>query len=127
MEILNSIECKFDLPIIVSTHPRTKNKIASNNFKFAKKIKFLKPLSFTSYVKLQMNSKVVLSDSGTINEESSILNFPALNLRESHERPEAMEETAVMMVGMNKDRIFQALEILKIQDESEIIKQKYSN
>ena len=124
VEILNSIECKFDLPIIVSTHPRTKNKIDSSNLKFGKNIKFLKPLSFTSYVKLQMNSKVVLSDSGTINEESSILNFHALNLRESHERPEAMEEASVMMVGMNKERIFQALEILKIDDQSEKIKQK---
>ena len=121
VEILNSIGCEFDLPIIVSTHPRTKNKIATNNFKFNSNIKFLKPLSFTSYVKLQLNSKFVLSDSGTINEESSILNFPALNLRESHERPEAMEETAVMMVGMNKERIFQALEILKIQAQSEKI------
>ena len=74
-------------------------------------------------MKLQLNSKFVLSDSGTISEESSILNFPALNLRESHERPEAMEETSVMMVGMNKERIFQALEILKIQAQSENINQ----
>ena len=123
VEILNSIQSKFDLPIIVSTHPRTKNKIDSTNLKFGKNIRFLKPLSFTSYVKLQMNSKVVLSDSGTINEESSILNFNALNLRESHERPEAMEETSVMMVGMNKERIFQALEILEIDDQSEKISQ----
>jgi len=123
VEILNSIQSKFDLPIIVSTHPRTKNKIDSTNLKFGKNIKFLKPLSFTSYVKLQMNSKVVLSDSGTINEESSILNFNALNLRESHERPEAMEETSVMMVGMNKERIFQALEIFEIDDQSEKISQ----
>ena len=123
VEILNSISCEFDLPIIVSTHPRTKNRIDTNNFKFNSNIKFLKPLSFTSYVKLQLNSKFVLSDSGTISEESSILNFPALNLRESHERPEAMEETAVMMVGMNKERIFQALEILKIQAQSEKINQ----
>ena len=123
VEILNSIQSKFDLPIIVSTHPRTKNKIDSTNLKFGKNIKFLKPLSFTSYVKLQMNSKVVLSDSGTINEESSILNFHALNLRESHERPEAMEEASVMMVGMNKERIFQAIEILNIEDQSEKISQ----
>ncbi len=127
VEILNSIAYEFDFPIIVSTHPRTKNKIASNNFKFDNNIRFLKPLSFTSYVKLQLNSKFVLSDSGTINEESSILNFPALNLRESHERPEAMEETAVMMVGMNKERIFQALEILKIQAQTEKINQIIPN
>ena len=127
VEILNSIAYEYDLTKIVSTHPRTKNKIASNNFKFDNNIRFLKPLSFTSYVKLQLNSKFVLSDSGTINEESSILNFPALNLRESHERPEAMEETAVMMVGMNKERIFQALEILKIQAQSEKINQNIPN
>ena len=118
VEVINSIETKFNLPIIVSTHPRTKNKIDSMNCKFGKKIRFLKPLNFSSYVKLQINSKVVLSDSGTINEESSILNFPALNLRDSHERPEAMEETAVMMVGMNKERIFQAIEILEIKNQS---------
>ena len=116
--LLNCIDRRFDLPIIISTHPRTKIKIENNNYKFGKNIKFVKPLSFSSYVKLQINSKVVLSDSGTINEESSILNFKALNLRESHERPEAMEKTAVMMVGMNKERIFQALEILTIENES---------
>ncbi len=116
--VLNSIERKFNLPIIVSTHPRTKNKINSTDCNFSKNIRFLKPLNYSSYVKLQINSKFVLSDSGTINEESSILNFPALNLRESHERPEAMEETAVMMVGMNKERIFQAIEILEIKNQS---------
>ena len=118
VEVLNSIESKFNLPIIVSTHPRTKIKIDSTDCNFRKNIRLLKPLNFSSYVKLQTNSKVVLSDSGTINEESSILNFPALNLRESHERPEAMEETAVMMVGMNKERIFQAIEILEIKNQS---------
>ena len=123
VEVLNSIESKFNLPIIVSTHPRTKIKIDSTDCNFRKNIRLLKPLNFSSYVKLQTNSKVVLSDSGTINEESSILNFPALNLRESHERPEAMEETAVMMVGMNKERIFQALEILKSQNQSGISNQ----
>ena len=116
VDIINNIEEKFNLPIIVSTHPRTKNKIEQTRSKFNKKIKFLKPLSFTSYIKLQINSKVVLSDSGTINEESSILNFPALNLRETHERPEAMEEASVMMVGMNNERIFQALEIVHSQN-----------
>ena len=116
VDIINNIEEKFNLPIIVSTHPRTKNKIEQTRSKFNKKIKFLKPLSFTSYIKLQINSKVVLSDSGTINEESSILNFPALNLRETHERPEAMEEASVMMVGMNNERIFQALEIVLSQN-----------
>tara|TARA_B100002019_G_scaffold292735_1_gene316882 strand:- start:830 stop:1960 length:1131 start_codon:yes stop_codon:yes gene_type:complete len=112
VSIINDIEKKFNIPIIVSTHPRTRKKIEETNSRFNKNVRLLKPLSFTSYIKLQAHSKVVLSDSGTINEESSILKFPALNLREAHERPEAMEEASVMMVGMNKDRIFQALEIL---------------
>lgn len=112
VSIINDIEKKFNIPIIVSTHPRTRKKIEETNSRFNKNIRLLKPLSFTSYIKLQTHSKVVLSDSGTINEESSILKFPALNLREAHERPEAMEEASVMMVGMNRDRIFQALEIL---------------
>ena len=121
VSIINSIEEKFNLPVIISTHPRTKNKIEEKNVKFNKKIKLLKPMSFTSYIKLQLNSKVVLSDSGTINEESSILKFNALNLREAHERPEAMEEASVMMVGMNKQRIFQALQILISEtDKNEI-------
>ena len=118
VNVINGIEDKFKIPIIISTHPRTQNKIKETNTKFNKNIRLLKPMSFTSYVKLQINAKVVLSDSGTINEESSILKFPALNLRESHERPEAMEETSVMMVGMNKNRIFQALEILFSQISS---------
>ena len=114
-EILNNLEKKYNLPIIVSTHPRTRNKIKELNYKFQEKIRFLKPLSYSNYVNLQINSKAVLSDSGTINEESSILNFPALNIREAHERPEAMEEASVMMTGVNLDRIIQAIDILSFQ------------
>jgi UDP-N-acetyl-L-fucosamine synthase len=115
VNVLNEIASVYKLPIIVSTHPRTRNKINSLNPSFDPLIRFLKPVGFTSYVNLQINSKAVLSDSGTISEESSILNFPALNLREAHERPEAMEEASVMLVGLNIDRIFQALEILNSQ------------
>ena len=117
-DTLNIIVEKYNLPIIVSTHPRTKNKINDSKFKLNKKIKLIKPLAFTEYLNLQINAKVVLSDSGTINEESSILNFPALNIREAHERPEAMEETSVMMTGVNSDRILQAIKILISQKRS---------
>ena len=115
IEIINSLSEIYKLPIIVSTHPRTKNKLKENKYKLNEKIRLLKPLSFTDYINLQMNSKTVLSDSGTINEESSILNFPALNLREAHERPEAMEEASVMMTGVNSNRVAQAMEILSSQ------------
>lgn len=114
-EILNILEKKYNIPIIVSTHPRTRNKIKELNYKFEEKIRFLKPLSYSNYVNLQINSKAVLSDSGTINEESSILNFPALNIREAHERPEAMEEASVMMTGVSIERIIQAIDILSFQ------------
>ena len=114
-EILNKLVEKYNLQIIVSTHPRTKKKIKELNYEFSDKIRFLKPLSFTNYINLQVNSKIVLSDSGTINEESSILNFPALNMREAHERPEAMEEGSVMMTGVNLERIIQAIDILSFQ------------
>ena len=114
-EILNILEKKYNIPIIVSTHPRTRNKIKELNYKFEEKIRFLKPLSYSNYVNLQINSKAVLSDSGTINEESSILNFPALNIREAHERPEAMEEASVMMTGVSLERIIQAIDILSFQ------------
>ena len=117
-DTLNIIVEKYNLPIIVSTHPRTKNKINDSKFKLNKKIKLIKPLAFTEYLNLQINAKVVLSDSGTINEESSILNFPALNIREAHERPEAMEETSVMMTGVNSDIILQAIKILISQKRS---------
>ena len=113
--VLNSLAMDHDLPVVVSTHPRTQKRIDATNAKFDPRIRFLKPLGFHDYVNLQMNAKAVLSDSGTINEESSILNFPALNLREVHERPEGMEEAAVMMVGLEPDRISQALDILKTQ------------
>ena len=112
---LNAIAEKYQLPVIVSTHPRTRNKIKETGAKFNALIKLMKPLGFHDYNHLQKYAKVVLSDSGTISEESSILNFPALNIREAHERPEAMEETAVMMVGLNTDRIIQALAVLKNQ------------
>ena len=119
VDILNSLAETYQMPIIVSTHPRTRKMIDSTQVKFHPLVQLMKPLSFSSYNQLQMNSYVVLSDSGTISEESSILNFPALNIREAHERPEAMEEASVIMVGMNKERILQSLEILKSQERGE--------
>ncbi len=115
---LNQIAEKYDYPIIVSTHPRTKNMLDSKKMEVHKNIKFLKPLGFSDYNALQMHSFAVLSDSGTISEESSILNFHALNIRDAHERPEAMEEASVMMVGMNPERIMQALAALSKQKRS---------
>ncbi|EMY69533.1 non-hydrolyzing UDP-N-acetylglucosamine 2-epimerase [Leptospira vanthielii] len=114
-DTLNTIAANYDLPVIVSTHPRTQKKIDQLKINFHKNIKLLKPLGFMDYNKLQVESKVVLSDSGTITEESSILKFSALNIREAHERPEGMEEAAVMMVGLNPDRILQALTLLDQQ------------
>ena len=113
--ILNEIAKKFNLPILVSTHPRTRNKIEETGVNFNSLIKLIKPLGFHDYNKLQVSAKVVLSDSGTINEESCILNFPALNIREAYERPEAMEEARVMMVGLNLERIMQGIDILESQ------------
>ncbi|MAU15672.1 MAG: UDP-N-acetylglucosamine 2-epimerase (non-hydrolyzing) [Muricauda sp.] len=112
---LNQIAEKYDYPVIVSTHPRTRNMLDSKNVKTHKNIQFLKPLGFSDYNALQINSFAVLSDSGTISEESSILNFRALNIREAHERPEAMEEASVMMVGLNPNRILQGLSALEVQ------------
>ena len=119
-ESLNAIAERYNLPIIVSTHPRTKNKLDEKKLKHNSLIKFIKPLGFIDYVKLQKKSKAVLSDSGTISEESSILKFPALNIRQAHERPEAMEEGSVMMVGLEKSRIMQALDILSSQKEGDL-------
>ena len=117
VESLNVIADKYKFPVIVSTHPRTRKMIEEKEVKFNPLINLLKPLGFNDYVKLQIESKVVLSDSGTISEESSILKFRALNLREAHERPEAMEEASVMMVGLKKERILQGLEILETQEK----------
>jgi UDP-N-acetylglucosamine 2-epimerase len=113
---LNAIAEKFELPIIVSTHPRTHKMLTEQEIEFNPLIKFHKPMGFIDYIKLQINAKTVLSDSGTISEESSILGFKALNIRQAHERPEAMEETSVMMVGLRSERILQGLEILETQN-----------
>jgi UDP-N-acetylglucosamine 2-epimerase len=112
---LNLIAETYQLPIIVSTHPRTRNKINETGVTFNPLIQLMKPLGFHDYNNLQKNAKAVLSDSGTISEESSIMNFPALNIRDAHERPEAMEEASVMMVGLNPERIMQGLTLLQSQ------------
>ncbi len=116
---LNTMAELYGHPIIVTTHPRTRNKIEESKIQLNSLIKLEKPFGLNDYVALQCNAKVVLSDSGTITEESSILNFPALNIREAHERPEGMEEASVMMVGLNPDRILQGLQLLDKEDRSE--------
>ena len=115
VETLNTIAEKYQLPVIISTHPRTQKRVDSLGVTFNPLIQLLKPLGFKDYNKLQISAKAVLSDSGTINEESSIMNFPALNIREAHERPEGMEEASVMMVGLGVDRVMQALQMIDAQ------------
>ena len=115
---LNTIAEKYDYPVIVSTHPRTRNMLEAKEVKTHKNIQFLKPLGFSDYNALQVNSFAVLSDSGTISEESSILNFHALNIREAHERPEALEEASVMMVGLQPERVLQGLAALSLQQRN---------
>ncbi|MEH7125609.1 UDP-N-acetylglucosamine 2-epimerase (non-hydrolyzing) [Bacillus sp. JJ1773] len=122
VDSLNVITEKYNLSVIVSTHPRTRNMIKAKGIKFNPLVKTMKPLGFNDYVKLQIKAKAVLSDSGTISEESSILKFKALNIREAHERPEAMEEASVMMVGLKKERILQGLEILRVQKKETLRK-----
>ena len=117
VDSLNTIAEKYQMPLIVSTHPRTRKMIESKGIEFNPLVKTMKPLGFNDYVKLQKYAKAVLSDSGTISEESSILGFRALNIRQAHERPEAMEEASVMMVGLKKERILQGLEVLETQDK----------
>ncbi|MFS0725664.1 non-hydrolyzing UDP-N-acetylglucosamine 2-epimerase [Paenibacillus sp. 1P07SE] len=118
---INAVAEKFNMPVVFSTHPRTRKMIDLKGIKFYHLVRTMKPLGFNDYVKLQIMSKAVLSDSGTISEESSILNFRALNIRRAHERPEAMEEASVMMVGLNKDRIMQGLEVLENQHNNDLL------
>jgi UDP-N-acetylglucosamine 2-epimerase len=117
--ILNDVAKIFGLPVIVSAHPRTRKMIEAKNITFDPLVKLMKPLGLSDYIALQMQAKAVLSDSGTISEESSILNFRALNIREAHERPEAMEEASVMMVGLNPERVLQGLKQLEYQLKGE--------
>jgi UDP-N-acetylglucosamine 2-epimerase len=117
--ILNGVAEKYNQPVIVSTHPRTQNKINQKGLAFHPLVKLMKPLNFTDYNHLQVHAHAVLSDSGTITEESSIMNFPALNIREAHERPEGFEEASVMFVGLSLERVFQGLEILESQPRGE--------
>jgi UDP-N-acetylglucosamine 2-epimerase (non-hydrolysing) len=115
VHLLNTVASQYDLPVIVSTHPRTQKRVDAMKVQFHRNVKLMKPLGFTDYISLQRSAKAVLSDSGTISEESSILNFPALNLRETQERHEALEEGSVMMVGLNVERVIQGLSIIDVQ------------
>jgi len=119
VQVLNTIAEDHGMPVVVSTHPRTRKRIEQEGIVFHSEVQLLKPLGFHDYINLQLNAKAVLSDSGTITEEASILNFPAINLREAHERPEGFEEASVMMVGLNVNRVRQALAILQDQPRGE--------